>query len=95
MLFEEVCALKFTTVETYLSYESSFRYYYMITDFPVPVSPLIRVLNPPLIRILSISLNLTVSSVGTRMLKKGVLLSYIKGVNFLLQRSNSFVSKST
>jgi hypothetical protein len=44
----------------------------MITDLPVPVSPVIKTLNPPPINLSKTYLNLTVSLVGTSILKYGI-----------------------
>jgi hypothetical protein len=41
----------------------------MITLLPVPVSPLNKTLNPPVINLSKTYLNLTVSAVGTSILK--------------------------
>jgi hypothetical protein len=41
-------------------------------DFPTPVSPINNTLNPPDINLSTRNPNLTVSAVGTKILKKGV-----------------------
>jgi hypothetical protein len=66
----------------------------MITDFPVPVSPVNNTLKPPVISFSRRYLNLTVSAVGTRILKYGTLLEYLNSVTNSVHGRNSFFVNS-
>ena len=65
----------------------------MITLLPTPVSPMKRELYPLFDNKLIISLYLTVSLVGIRILKKGTLSSYLKGsLSVILSKNFSNVA---
>lgn len=89
---ELVYAEKLSMENTYFSLLTLNRYSYMITDLPTPVSPVISTLYPPSINLSRRYLNLTVSYVGTRILKYGRVASYLKSVTKSFHGLNSFLA---
>ena len=68
--------------------------YSLITiDFPTPVSPMSKTLNPPEINLSTKNPNLIVSGVGTKILKKGVFGLYTNSVSNSFHLTNSLVSQ--
>jgi hypothetical protein len=63
-------------------------------DFPTPVSPVNRTLNPPDNSLSIKNPNLIVSAVGTKILKKGIAELKVKSGIISFQFLNSFFSKS-
>ena len=88
---ELVYAEKLRVENTNLSLFKEYKYSFIMTDFPVPVSPDNITLNPPSMSFSRIYLNLTVSFVGTKILKYGWFGLYLNSVMISVQDLNSFL----
>jgi hypothetical protein len=66
----------------------------MITDLPTPVSPLNNTLQLLATNLSNKNLNLTVSEVGTNILKYGILELYVNSYTYSFHDLNSFLWKS-